>query len=252
MTGEPPTMPDCKLDVTGAPVIASSALFSLRPYYQDSLVTLYHGDSREIMPALKADVLVTDPPYGVGLGVGKDMRGGKHGLAKERYATYDDTYENFCAVVVPILETGISKTKRAAIFIGPHAKELPKWDAIGGVYNSAATGRHCWGYRSLHPVLLYGTAPEMNTRGPRATMFVSNELSPDNGHPCPKPLGWMTWLVSLAAGNDDVVLDPFAGSGTTLRAAKDLGRRVIGIEVEEKYCEISAKQCAQECLALGG
>jgi site-specific DNA-methyltransferase (adenine-specific) len=70
------------------------------------------------------------------------------------------------------------------------------------------------------------------------------------GHPCPKPLRWMTWATSLASLPGETVLDPFAGSGTTLLAAKSLGRRAIGIEIEERYCEIAAQRCSQEVLGL--
>jgi site-specific DNA-methyltransferase (adenine-specific) len=70
----------------------------------------------------------------------------------------------------------------------------------------------------------------------------------DNGHPCPKPVEWALWLVERCCPASGTVLDPFMGSGTTLRAAKDIGRKAIGIEIEEKYCEIAAKRLAQEVL----
>jgi site-specific DNA-methyltransferase (adenine-specific) len=71
------------------------------------------------------------------------------------------------------------------------------------------------------------------------------------GHPVEKPIQWMRWAVALASRPGELVLDPFAGSGTTLRAAKDLGRRAVGIELEERYCEIAAKRMGQEVLDLG-
>lgn len=78
------------------------------------------------------------------------------------------------------------------------------------------------------------------------TGFQSFDVSDECGHPCPKPLRWMTWALSLAGDGVQSVLDPFMGSGTTLRAAKDLGRKAIGIEIEERYCEIAAKRMGQE------
>jgi len=70
----------------------------------------------------------------------------------------------------------------------------------------------------------------------------------DNGHPCPKPLAWAKWLIAKSTAQ--TVLDPFMGSGTTLRAAKDLGRKAIGIEIEERYCEIAAKRMSQMVMEL--
>jgi site-specific DNA-methyltransferase (adenine-specific) len=82
--------------------------------------------------------------------------------------------------------------------------------------------------------------------------FESASSLDNNGHPCPKPMAWARWLVSRAAVEGATVLDPFAGSGTVLMASKELGRKSIGIEIEERYCEIAAQRCAQEVLGLVG
>jgi site-specific DNA-methyltransferase (adenine-specific) len=72
------------------------------------------------------------------------------------------------------------------------------------------------------------------------------------GHPCAKPLKWVTFVLSLVSVDaSDIILDPFMGSGTTLRAAKDLGRKAIGIEMDEKYCEIAARRLDQEVFDFG-
>ena len=70
------------------------------------------------------------------------------------------------------------------------------------------------------------------------------------GHPCPKPEGWANWLITKCSFNNDLILDPFLGSGTTAFCAKKLGRKCIGIEIEEKYCEIAAKRCSQSVMSL--
>lgn len=232
--------------------VGSSDLLGVlpKPYYADEWVTLYHADSREILPLLLADyVLITDPPYGVALGVDKDMRGGQHGLGKGAYHGFGDSYEEWCASVLPIISHAVKRAKRAAVFTGPHLQEQPKATAIGGIYCPAGAGRHSWGFKTLLPVLFYGTAPNLNL-GARPNTLQSSATSDDNGHPCPKPLEWMTWLVGLATESTDVVLDPFAGSGTTLRAAKDMNRRAIGIEINEGYCEIAARRMAQSVFAF--
>lgn len=220
----------------------------MKPYYEDSHTKIFLGDCREILPHLEpVDLVLTDPPYGVDLGDGSGA-GGDHGLKRNRYASYSDTYENLRSVVVPAISSALAIARRGIVFVaGCHANEFPKPQAIGGLYFPSATGRHCWGFNSLGVALLYGKAPNLH-KGASATVFVSTEISEKNGHPCPKPLRGMQYFARLGSIDGETILDPFMGSGTTLRAAKDLGRKAIGIEIEERYCEIAAKRLSQEVL----
>ena len=206
---------------------------------------LWHGDCREILPLIgHCDATITDPPYGVELGSTKGA-GGAHGLQLQAYASYSDTYENYVNEVVPALVQAMKKTQRAAVFIGPHIHELPKFDALGGVYCSAATARHQWGFKNFLPVLLYGTYPDLQHGARIPTVIASNETAEKNGHPVPKPIGWMRWLVALTTRPRETVLDLFMGSGTTGVAAVEQGRAFVGIERERKYFDIAVRRIEQ-------
>lgn len=85
---------------------------------------------------------------------------------------------------------------------------------------------------------------------PGETTAQFDPATPWRDHPCPRNTGHMRWLVASYTRPDDIIVDPFAGSGTTLLAAREHGRRAIGIEIEEKYCELAAKRLSQEVLAL--
>lgn len=222
----------------------------MKPYYEHGGVTIYHGDCLDLVPGITADALVTDPPYGINLGECGDDRGGSHGMRHDGYASFADTYENFVSLIVPRLNRCLVMVKRGCVFTGPHIHEQRKPDAIGGVYVAAGQGRTSWGFKSILPVLLYGGSPTvMQGKGATQPTAIRSTVACEvNGHPCPKPLAWMKWAVALASLPGETILDPFMGSGTTLRAAKDLGRRAIGIEIEERYCEIAAKRLAQEVL----
>ena len=191
-------------------------------------------------------VFVTDPPYGVELGK-SDSRGNGHGLAKIGYANYDDTFEQWVGLVPHTIDILLAVCTRGCSFAGKHLTYLPPPAVCGGIYCPAGVGRNPWGFTNLMPVFFYGVDPRLQF-GASHTVLQSTEISQVNGHPCPKPDGWMRWLVKLVSLEGDRILDPFMGSGTTLRAAKDLGRRAIGIEIEEKYCEIAAKRLSQEVL----
>ena len=174
---------------------------NMQPTWQTDGVELYLGDCLDILPQFapgSISAVVTDPPYGIGLGA-TNGSGGKHGLAIEAYEGYEDTYENFVAEIVPRINASIDLASRAAVFSGPHIHEQRKPDAIGGVYCSAASGRHCWGFKNFLPVLLYGTAPGLRVGAKTPTAIASNDTAEKIGHPCPKPLKWMKWLVLLAS-----------------------------------------------------
>lgn len=119
----------------------------MKPYYEHAGITIYHGDCRDVMASLKADALVTDPPYGVNLGSHGGATDGRkdHVLVKGPYATYIDSPENFLSVVV---SAALAIVDRGAVFCAGHmAFELPRPAAIGGVFLPAATGRCAWGYK---------------------------------------------------------------------------------------------------------
>ena len=210
--------------------------------------TLILGDCRDVLPSIwKVDATITDPPYGIGIGghSANDGRSG-HGLGAGYYESYDDTLENFRRVVVPSIRDAISISRRGLVFAAGHnAHELPKPEAVGGVYLPSTPMRHCWGFASLSICLLYGKAPNLHL-GAKPTILKSTEyVTENNEHPCPKPLGWMLWAIDLASIASETVLDPFMGSGTTGVACAKMGRRFIGIEIEPKYFQIACRRIEQ-------
>lgn len=212
----------------------------------DGSIRLYCADCMDVLPTLEGvDAVVTDPPYGVGLGSTAGTGRG-HGLKLDGYCSYEDTYENFVAAIVPRLNASLGASKRGAIFTGPHIHEQLKPTTIGGIYCSAACGRHEWGFKNFLPVLLYGIAPDLHLGAKEPTVIASNATAQSNGHPCPKPTEWMLWAVRLASRSGDLVLDPFMGSGTTGVACVRTGRKFIGIEKEEKYFAIAVNRIEAE------
>jgi site-specific DNA-methyltransferase (adenine-specific) len=229
------------------------------PYYEQDGITIYHGDCRDVLPEVVADVLVTDPPYGVGL-VTKtsDYRQSAafdNGKSLQATTLYEDSPEYVRALICTAIPMALGATARGLIFSGPRMMyAYPEPSAIGGVFTPNGAGRCSWGFQCIHPILYYGSDPFLQDgRGSRPNGFRTEQPNRDAiDHPCPKPIAWMTWAVERASREGETVLDPFAGSGTTLVAAKQLNRRAIGIEIEERYCEIAAKRLAQGVLDFGG
>jgi len=218
-------------------------------YYEDDSVVLINADCRDILPLLpKVDLVLTDPPYGVGLGNhsdSKETRAGV-GLKKQGYQSYNDTPENLREIIVPAIADALINSTRGMVFCaGTMMWDFPRPDVVSAVFLPSGQGRTKWGFQNLAHILLYGIAPNLNL-GAKNTALSSTDHSEKNGHPCHKPLSWMLWAVNLGSELTDLILDPFAGSCTTGVAAKQLGRRCILIELEERYCEIGAKRLSQE------
>ena len=213
----------------------------MTPYYQDDSVTIYHGDSRGFIDQARSGVVVSDPPYGIDY----------------KYASYQDSEENLVSAIHEVVEPFIGVSKRSAWFCGvnnlfkyPPAKWCMAW-----TWNGTNTyGK--FGINQWQPILVYGD--DVKGFGSVNGVLKSDKIHYEGGqsdevkdfsvHCCPKNQKIMRILIARLSEASDVILDPFMGSGTTLRSAKDLGRKAIGIEIEEKYCEIAARRMSQEVL----
>lgn len=205
---------------------------AVTPYYEDEWVTIYHGDCRDLLPSIDASVIVTDPWYGHG---GKPPRGLGQG-------------EVDCGPGTPI-EGDVADDSWIDLWSGPAGvfTSVARWrqvaDAIGadGALFYTKTNPHPNG-SSVEPCLTRGW-------GIGARHFAAYNSFSGQEHPTQKPLDLMEWVVNRAPGTG-TILDPFAGSGTTLVAAKNLGRKAVGIEIIERRCEIAARRCSQGVLEL--
>lgn len=220
----------------------------MTPYYEQDGITIYLGDCRDILPTLEPGyVFLTDPVYGVDGG-----RGGSKIRGKATYQSsgWHDDEEYVHTVCVPVVEMLIADGLRGAITPGIRCMgQYPTPADIGCFWTPASTGCGSWGLTVFQPILYYGKDPRGGT-GAWPTGKQVTERAEQNGHPCPKPINPWKWLLNKVSMGGDTIIDPFMGSGTTLRAAKDLGRRAIGIEIEERYCEIAAKRLQQAVLPL--
>jgi DNA modification methylase len=212
-----------------------------QPYYQDDHVTLYHGDSLEILPALTFDIMVTDPPYGIGYEIG-----GFPGSQVFAAIKGDDS--------IDLMAWALTQPFRSVIFGAEHAAP----------YVDINSTWHVWDKReTIEADNILGTPFELCVTSWKCERQIfrclhAGSVNADRKiarqgrrvHPTQKPVVLMRKIIELWTDPDDVILDPFAGSGSTLRAAKDLGRHAIGIEIEEQYCEAIVSRLAQEVLSL--
>lgn len=204
------------------------------------------GDCLHVMPLLgRFDAVVTDPPYGVGL-VRKTSRYAISGAAK----SYVDDEETIIPIVVSAIE--LAKKIASRVIVTPGVRLLtfyPRPVSIGTIFSPGAGGLDSWGFGCNNPILYYGKCPYLaKGKGSRPNSFASYAANPYSegrveGHPCPKPLAWMKWLVERASTDmDETILDPFMGSGTTLVACQNLGRAGTGIEIDPVYFEMACRR----------
>lgn len=214
----------------------------MTPYYQDDSVTIYHGDYREVHAWLSADVLVTDPPYGRAYQSNRSIyKGPSPAIAGDKgTAARDDALSSW--LPRPALVFGSWQAPRPLNI--RHLLVWDKGDCPGMGDLSLPFGNAC------EEVYVFGSGWTGKRRSNVLrvqTLGAADSRRPD--HPTPKPIGLMELLIGYAPPG--VIADPFMGSGSTLVAAKNLGRRAIGIEIEERYCEIAARRCAQDVLFAG-
>jgi site-specific DNA-methyltransferase (adenine-specific) len=213
----------------------------MEPYYERDGIVIYHGDCREILPTLDAesiDLVLADPPYGIGY-VHGDEAAKSYASKVNQTPVYGDDE--------PFDPAPLLRFQRLILWGANHyASRLP--DAAGWLVwdKRCNTGQNDQSDCELAWTNVLTTA--------RTFYHLWNGFLRDSErgwrvHPTQKPVALMRWCLELVP-DAAVALDPFMGSGTTLRAAKDLGRKAIGIEIEERYCEIAAKRLSQEVMAL--
>lgn len=225
-------------------------------YYEDEFVELYHGDARELVNWTSADALVTDPPYG------RDWKQGNIKEARWLKAQDSDAHAGIANDRDTAVRDEVLRIwgKRPWITFGDLMLPPPEATKLTGVYwkDSGTSGFRgaVAGVRRDAEAIYFG-GPHAAGLGGRSSVFRysgsvsgSHGLTGLTGHPHTKPVGLMETLIGLAPGH--VIADPFAGSGSTLIAARNLGRKAIGVEVEEKYCELIVTRLAQQAFQFEG
>jgi site-specific DNA-methyltransferase (adenine-specific) len=220
----------------------------MRPYFERDGVVIYHGDCREVLPELEtgaADVVVSDPPFGIDF---------DYGTYKDDPQGYPELMRAWIAEAERIIGPGAFFVWQAMLNCDRWHEWFPRGFRLfaackGFVQYRPQPVQHSW-----DPVVFWGKMagdPDVTRKDwhlQSLAPFGAGRARID--HPCPRPLDQVRYVVSLASVPGQAILDPFMGSGTTLRAALDLGRRAIGIELEERYCEIAAKRLSQMVLPL--
>jgi DNA modification methylase len=212
----------------------------MTPYYQDSAVTIYHGDCREILPVLQVGTIITDPTW-------PNARADIFGK--------DNPLQMLSGMFAALQTLPL----RAAIHLGCDSD--PRF--LMAVPEQLTFFRTCW-LELVRPHykgrLMYGSdvaylfgvpprsVPNQQVIPGRCTD--SSSSGKEVAHPCPRKIRHVRWLVKWWSELNETIIDPFAGAGTTLLAAKNLGRKAIGVEINEEYCSIAAQRMAQEILEL--
>lgn len=242
----------------------------MKPYYQDDSVTIYHGDCFDILHDLEGiGAVVTDPPYSSG----GAFRGDRTGTTVSKYVRTGTvayrpdfagdnrdqrSFAAWCAM-------WMNAARRASV-PGAVIASFIDWRQLPTMTDALQAGGWTWrniatwwkpGIRMVRGQFSHSAEYVVfGSNGPLVSDFdgaVQNvfrcAVDKERDHIAQKPVDVMRWVMSVVPPQT-LILDPFLGSGATVRAAKDLGHRVIGIEVDERYCEIAAKRCAQEVLPL--
>lgn len=229
----------------------------MEPYYDHGGITIYHGDCRDVLPQIQGDAIVTDPPYPLTSG------GMKTVIHQGGYFGDRNIYDNRgCIYQTPLFSEWIPMLScigtdiEAMVFTND--RNLPamwrEFEADRWRWHNLIVWDKCIQVQNMHYMkqceyvlyLFRGQSRKMARTG--RSNLVREMIPQGKQHFSEKPVPLLKWII----GNHDwhTIIDPFMGSGTTLRAAKDLGRCAIGIEIEERYCEIAACRLQQEVLEL--
>ncbi len=227
----------------------------MKPYYEHGGITIYHGDCLDVLPLLvenSVDLVLSDPPYGVSYVTSWRSRSDKL-----RKPVANDTNLDTVAAAWPLAIQKLRDDRHWYCFASPrmihevmpivgNAKHTICWDKG----DRGTVGDLEAGFGEAWEAILYGMKGRRPLNGKRPRTVVRHDWSAtmDPLHPTVKPVALLRKLIAWSTDDGETVLDPFAGSCTTARAAKDIGRKCICIELDEKYCERGAERLRQEVL----
>ena len=220
----------------------------MTPYYIDGSVCIYLGDCREVLPGLTFDVIVTDPPYGIDLDTDYSSLTGTPSFNAKKGHYQGKTHAAVHGDDLPFDPQEFLRWPCALFGANHYATRLLDggswhvWDKRDGLNPNMFADFEIW-WTS------YPSGPSRVFRHKWLGYMRASDVG-EHYHPTQKPVALMRQIIEKAPPG--VIVDPFMGSGSTLRAAKDLGRKAIGIEIDERYCEIAAKRLRQEVLDFGG
>jgi site-specific DNA-methyltransferase (adenine-specific) len=223
----------------------------MKPYYQDDYVTLFHGDCLEVTEWTTADVLVTDPPYGIAYdGIWNYVQGEKNKTKPIKKLIQNDAEVSTRDAALELWG------KKPWIVFGSWRIPRPVNTENRLIWHKAgmAPGPSLNAFMSQDEEIYISGKGFRKTSPPLRSVIRTEESRSREvskiGHPTPKPVGLMEVLIDRCP--DGVVADPFAGSGATLIAARNLSRHAIGVELDEEYCELIAKRLSQQAFDLEG
>lgn len=215
----------------------------MKPYYEQDGITIFNGDCREILPELTGDALVTDPPYGIN-------------WTRATWADDPAAYPELMHWLVQQGDRigGWCFVFQAMLNVGRFHEWFPEGFRIFAACKNFAQIRPTGVWHSWDPVVFWNSGRNSGPNSGPNSGHVNRDYHVGNvagvfgekcGHPSRRPLDTMMHIAQLAAPVHGQIIDPFSGSGTTLLAAKRCDRKAIGIEIEERYCEIAARRLAQ-------
>ena len=233
----------------------------MKPYYQDDAVTIYHGDAREVLPSidLDFDIVVTDPPYSSGGYQEAGKASGSIGTRSDEVIALDNLSTRGYQRLMREVLRGCRQAEELYLFTDWRmwvytfdAIEDAGWRVRSMLVWDKGTPGMGMGWRNQHELIAFGKRSGFERVGGRPAVgnVLRTSRTGNKWHPTEKPVELVARLLGNSAG--EAVLDPFMGSGTTLVAAKAAGKRAIGIEMEERWCDAAASRCSQEVLGLVG
>ena len=241
----------------------------MKPYYSDSAVTIYHADCREILPSLpdnSVDLVLTDPPYGVtqndndiAIDLSPFLIYPAVIFSQQPYTTdlvsQHRSLFKYDLVWDKVLTSGFLNANRMPL--RRHEIILIFGEVVYHPQKTIGQKSHSVGKTKIHKQNNYGDCGRVDNadllgdmKHPTSILKFAKSHPSVALHRTEKPTELIEWLIKTYSDEGDLILDPFLGSGTTAYCAKKLNRKCIGIEIEEKYCEIAANRCRQSVMEL--